>query len=169
MNLLASWLEDREAVVVVDGVSSEKKTLHNMVYQGTVWGPPLWNVYFNDARQPVEKEGLCSTFFADDLSCFRDYAQELPNEAVRDELEHCQHTLHRWGTANQVAFDAGKEILHVLHRTEPAGKSFKTLGVHWDTKLAMDTQCHEVAQRAVWKLRTLLKTLQFHITSADVA
>ena len=166
LKLVASWLEDREAVVVVDGTCSQKKVLQNMVYQGTVWGPPLWNVYFNDARKPVEEEGLRSTFFADDLSCYRDYAKELRNEAVKEDLEACQRTLHCWGAANQVVFDASKETMHVLHRKEPEGDSFKTLGVHWGTKLNMDLQCREVAQRAGWKLRTLLKTSQFHSAPA---
>ena len=87
---------------------------------------------------------------------------------MTEDLEECQRTLHNWGVANQVIFDAGKEILHVLHRTEPSGESFRTLGVHWDTKLQMDLQCREVAQRASWKLRTLLRTLQFHDTKALV-
>ena len=36
------------------------------------------------------------------------------------------------------------------------------LGVHWDTKLRMEEQCHEVGKRASWKLRTLLKTLKYY-------
>ena len=168
LKLLASWLEDREAVVVVDGKCSAKRLLQNMVFQGTVWGPPLWNVYFNDARRPVEEAGFCSTFFADDLSCYKDYAKELRTPAVKTNLEECQRKLHQWGAANQVTFDASKETLHVLHRTEPDGEDFKTLGVLWDTQLLLDKQCREVAQRAGWKLRALLRTLPFHDTPAVV-
>ena len=28
----------------------------NMVYQGTVWGPPLWNVFYADAKASVNME-----------------------------------------------------------------------------------------------------------------
>ena len=49
----------------------------------------------------------------------------------------------------------------MLHKSEPYGEDFKALGVHWDTKLQMALQCREVAQKASWKLRTLLKTLPF--------
>ena len=59
---------------------------------------------------------------------------------------------------NQVRFDAAKESKHVLHRRKPQGESFKILGALWDTKLAVAQQCHEVARRAGWKLKTLLKT-----------
>ena len=62
------------------------------------------------------------------------------------ELEECQRTLHGWGAANQLVFDAAKEILRVLHRTEPQGEASNLLGVHWDTKLQMDLQCREAAQ-----------------------
>ena len=40
--------------------------------------------------------------------------------------------------------------------------------MHWDTELRMETQCREVAARAGWKLRTLLRTLLFHDTAALV-
>jgi len=46
LKLLESWLDDRIANVVVEGCQSSPATINNMVYQGTVWGPPLWNVFF---------------------------------------------------------------------------------------------------------------------------
>ena len=162
LGLVKSWLEEREAVVVVDGSYSRKAKLHNMVYQGTVWGPPLWNCYFSDARCAVNGAGFLDTFFADDLNCFRDFLPEVRNEAIVEELELCQAALHTWGAANQVEFDAGKESLHVLHRRDPAGDSFRILGVLWDTKLLMDAECEEVGARASWKLTTLLRARSFY-------
>ena len=53
LHFLSSWLENREAIVVADGACSRKAMLYNMVFQGTVLGPPLWNVYFSDARSAV--------------------------------------------------------------------------------------------------------------------
>ena len=80
-------------------------------------------------------------------------------------LNECQAALHEWGTRNQVLFDAGKESKHVLHRRQPAGDSFRMLGVLWDTKLTMAQACQEVAQRAGWKLGTLLRTKRYYNTS----
>ena len=44
--VLRSWLQTRTAYVVVEGAFSEAVKLNNMVFQGTVLGPPLWNVVF---------------------------------------------------------------------------------------------------------------------------
>merc|ERR1739847_43213 len=99
-----------------DGASSEKAVLRNMVYQGTVLGPPLWNSFFADARFPVQQAGFKDTFFADDLSCYKAYPSSTSNESVYSELRVCQTRLHKWGASNQVEFDQGKETFHVLDR-----------------------------------------------------
>ena len=39
--VLTSWLRTRKAHVVVGGQKSEDFDLADMVFQGTVWGPPL--------------------------------------------------------------------------------------------------------------------------------
>ena len=66
LNVIQSWLGEREAKVVVNGTFSKTAKLNNMVFQGTVWGPPLWNCFFEDARAPVRKSGFDETVFADD-------------------------------------------------------------------------------------------------------
>ena len=43
--VLASLLEDRFAHVVVSGESSKEIKLSNMVFQGTVNGPTIWNLF----------------------------------------------------------------------------------------------------------------------------
>ena len=48
------------AQVVVGGAYSVQADLANMVYQGTVWGPPLWNVFFEDARWAINEVLLLS-------------------------------------------------------------------------------------------------------------
>ena len=45
IDVLTSWLRSRRAHVVVGGSRSEEFTLSDMVFQGTVWGPPLWNTF----------------------------------------------------------------------------------------------------------------------------
>ena len=106
----------------------------------------------------MQQCGLLDTFFADDLNCFQAFTADTTAEEVYGLLQNCQTVLHEWGAANQVGFDAGKETLHVLHRRNPAGESFKVLGVLWDTKLLMNEECEQVDKRASWKLTTLLRT-----------
>ena len=46
LRLLCNILAPRRAAVVVAGVESPIFPIKNSVYQGTVLGPPLWNVCF---------------------------------------------------------------------------------------------------------------------------
>ena len=49
-----SWFEDRVSRVVLGGAHSLDEILANSVFQGTVFGPPLWNIYYADARFSVD-------------------------------------------------------------------------------------------------------------------
>ena len=66
--LLASWLDVRSAVVIVDGASSSRALLSNSVFQGTALGPALWNCFYADARRPVADCGFTEAVFAYDLN-----------------------------------------------------------------------------------------------------
>ena len=43
---LTSYLQPRRAIILVDGSRSSEFISQNMVFQGTVLGPTLWNVFF---------------------------------------------------------------------------------------------------------------------------
>ena len=64
---LSSWLEDRVSKVVVGGAHSPEEPLTNSVYQGTVLGSPLWNLFYSDARRSVNDKGFEDSIFADDF------------------------------------------------------------------------------------------------------
>ena len=53
--VLVSWLQQRIAHIVVAGATSFEMTLRNMVFQGTVTGPMLWNLFFEDARHAINE------------------------------------------------------------------------------------------------------------------
>ena len=48
LDFLSSYLEARLGYVAVEGILSDALTLCDTVFQGTVLGPPLWNVFFHD-------------------------------------------------------------------------------------------------------------------------
>ena len=48
VKVLSSWLEYRMAKVIVGGEQSEEMTLLNMVFQRTVLGPILWNLFYDE-------------------------------------------------------------------------------------------------------------------------
>ena len=63
LDVVKSWLGERRAQVVVNGTFSEVAMLSDMVFQGTVWGPPFWNCYFEDARAPIAISGFMETIW----------------------------------------------------------------------------------------------------------
>ena len=165
--VLASWLQQRFAQVVVGGATSKMMTLMNMVYQGTVSGPILWNLFFEDARHAINETFFKEIVYADDLNAYRIFPSSSDNVAIKASLNNCQQELHKWRAANQVAFDSGKESQHVLSLTDPLGDTFKLLGVTFDSELSMAESISELVSAAGWKLRTLLRTRRFY-TDADL-
>ena len=82
VKLIESWLRQRRAQVIVGGEASDVFTLQNMIYQGTVLGPPLWNSFFEDARLAIKKAGFTETEFADDLQAYRRYENKVRNSTI---------------------------------------------------------------------------------------
>ena len=162
LRLLAAWLEDRCAQVCVDGSFSDCFPLSNMVFQGTVLGPPLWNVFYNDASQAIVQAGFTETKFADDLNCFKVVGGGCGDSYVLGLLQKCQKSLHEWGVANQVVFEPSKETTHILDHYSPVGNSFKILSVMFDTRLGMYEAIHHLCAEAGWRLKTLLRTRRFY-------
>ncbi len=160
--LLKSWLEPRQSVVVLDGCSSAPQPLTNSVYQGTVFGPPLWNVHYADSSMAVQAEGFTEVVFADDLNCSKEMGPTTTEAQARAALRKCQVSLHRWGAANKVLFDPGKESFHAIHRTRSFGDDFKILGVLYDCQLTMSSAVREIAKEAGWKVKTLLRCRRFY-------
>ena len=126
-----------EAFVVVAGARSAGSALSNMVYQGTVFGPSLWNSFVGDASIVFECAGFCIVIYANDLNAFKPYHRSLSNTAILADTRSRQVELHRWGRANRITFDASKECFCVLSTTEAEGDNFKVLGLIFDAKLSM--------------------------------
>ena len=53
-----SWLRPRTASVIVQGATSNALSMQDMVFHGTVWGPPLWNVFYVDAKHAIQAAGF---------------------------------------------------------------------------------------------------------------
>ena len=97
--------------------------------QGTVWGPWLWNIFYEDARRPLQLQQYNEIVYADDLNAYKEFALSVPNTDLVHAAKDCQKELHAWGRANRVAFDPKKESMHVLSHWCPEGDAFKILGV----------------------------------------
>ena len=168
LGVLASWLGPRRAQVVVDGEHSEVLLLANMVFQGTVLGPSLWNVYYADAKAAVNAKGFQELVYADDLNCWKAFDRVTPNKEVLAAAGECQRELHKWGASNRVVFDPGKESVHVVSTTSPEGGNFTILGVEFDPKLVMRDAVTDLVTHCRWKLQQLLRGRRYFSVKATV-
>ena len=156
--VIQSLLYAREARVAVGGEFSKDMSIQTMVYQGTVLGPPLWNVYYADAAAAVNLIGFLEIVFADDLNCFKDFGFNVTYETMREEMNQCQLELHKWGKANQVSFDPGKESKHILALNGGEGSNFRLLGVPFDHALSMRAAVEELVSEASLKIASMVRS-----------
>ena len=165
LNFFMDFLDVREAVVVVNGSVSDKVLLQDMVFQGTVLGPYLWNVFFRDVSDAVASvDGLQDTKFADDLSASKEYPTTTDNVTILNELRQCQSAAHAWGDRNRVAFDPSKEEFCVLDAQLGHGRVFRLLGPMIDNKLRTRACVDKVYKKAKPKVRRLLRARRFFST-----
>ena len=115
-------------MVVVGGEKSGVTELANSVFQGTVLGPPLWNMFYADAALATQLLSFVEVVFADDYNCWKAFPSRIDRSEILRQCCACQARLHEWGVANSVKFDPSKESLHVLHRTN----GVETISNCWD-------------------------------------
>ena len=159
---MRSWLRARKANIILSGTKSDEIFMENMVFQGTVLGPLLWNIFFEGAGKVIRDNGFLDIIFADDLNGMRSFPSHYCNAYLLNELKSMQKKLHLWGEAHRVTFDAAKESFHIMSRSKPHGDNFRLLGITFDPKLSMYSAIHECVGAVNWKLQTLLRTLRFH-------
>ena len=80
-------------------------------------------------------------------------------------LSTCRERVHKWGEANRVIFDAGKEHLVVLHPSEFHGESFKLLGCMVDLDLRMHSAIDQLLSKIRPKSTAILRTRGYYSTT----
>ena len=63
--------------------------IHNMIYQGNVFGPTLWNIFFADAAMAVKVHGFPEIFFADDLNCYKAFGLFIGTLQLHAQMRQC--------------------------------------------------------------------------------
>ena len=105
VKLIGSWLEPRDAHVVINGAQSATFQILNMVFQGTVLGPQLWNLFFADADKAIQEFMFFEMVFADDLNAYKIVPSSTDVAQAMQTIDRVQSELHKWGDANRVCFD----------------------------------------------------------------
>ena len=82
IGVIRSWLRQRASFVIVNCNICEAMHLLNIAYQGTVWGPPLWNVFFGDCVCSISCCGFDVVVYADACNAFPCFLRQIANDAV---------------------------------------------------------------------------------------
>ena len=162
VKVFEAWLAERKALVVCGGKQGNPIQLKNMIYQGTVWGPWLWNLFYEDARLAILVHDFLEVVFADDLNAFRAFPMATANAHLQEATRACQAELHCWGRANQVEFDPKKESTHVVSHHSPEGPNFKILGLNFDCRLTMNDAIIDLVGEMRWRVRAILRVQRMH-------
>ena len=168
IDFLYSYLAPRKAVVIVQGHESKQFTIQDEVFQGTVLGSPLWNVFFRSVDEPITARTFQKAKFADDLTAFKNYESSTSNARIDIELKKVQKDVHAWGVLNRVIFDAGKEHFCILHKMHSVGETFKLLGTRIDPKLVMEDETKRIRKKSSPKVKAILATRSLYDTKAMV-
>ena len=164
LKFLYAYLAPRKARVVVQGQASEFFTIANQVFQGTVLGPILWNVFFKPLDAIVTEEKFSIAKFADDMTAFKNFESDTRNADITTELRRCQESCHTWGANTRVTFDKAKEFYCIIHRGDPLGEAFKLLGILVDPKLSMEQEIQRIRKKVSPKITAILATKQYYDT-----
>eukprot|EP00969_Alexandrium_andersonii_P022673 992341-Alexandrium_andersonii.AAC.1 len=128
--------------------------MSDMVYQGIAFGPPLWNAFFADAKDAIEKAGFSEIVYADGLNAFCILERERNDIEAFARIRGCQRMLRKCGAANQVSFDMGKESTRIAAHQRSGGSSFHTPGVEFDRQLLVREVVRSCIVECGWRLRT---------------
>ena len=82
--------------------------MSEMVFQGTVLGPLLWNIFFKDAGDIIRNFDFKDLIFGDGVNGVRLYPNCVQNHFIETDVRNVHMKLHEWGIANRVSFDASK-------------------------------------------------------------
>ena len=75
--------------MAVGGQFSRDMVIRDIVYQGTIIGPLLWNVFYEDAAMAIRVHEFCEIVFADDLNAYKAFELTTANSALFSDLEKC--------------------------------------------------------------------------------
>ena len=161
-----SHLEPRIGKVCVQGKCSDEVTLNDTVFQGTVLGPPLWNIYFSGIASVTHGE---EQTFADDLNVFRQYKKSCSDKQIYANLAQQQKKIHAWGKSRRIQSEPSKEEIVIIHPLRGVGNDFRLLGCILDPKLSMESAVTAMIQKIRPKIKSLLRTVVFHSVQEMIA
>ena len=157
-----SYLDKRKQRVKVNGSFSEWKEIDKGVPQGSVLGPPLFNIYINDLLIFVPDIEICN--YADDTTL---YASDINPSHVIEKLEKNSSTVAEWFKDNCMKLDGDKchfmtfgdqsndLAIQIDNNLINESSEEKLLGVTIDKKLSFKPHIKTLYKKASQKLHAL--------------
>lgn len=148
LELLGSYLDNREQVVHWNGITSEAQRVSCGVPQGSILGPALFVIYTNDLPNSVSCEDMC--LYADDTSFLtrKEEAQRTLDEAGE------------WFNSNNFKMNLEKTQTLLFTTKTTSRETLKLLGLHFDTKLTWRTHVemlHKSLSTSIFAVRRIRK------------
>ena len=176
LELFSSYLQHRSLRVVVGGCASTAFPIEASVPQGSILGPILWNIYFNDLLSSLP----VASAYADDCTLSYSYNREEAAEVIEATNRHLSDIM-AWGRRWQVKFAAEKTQAMLISRSwrdakllegqlrsgedTLAVKGSVTVLVEVDSTLSFARHLESVARKASLRV-TLLRRVR-HLLDAD--
>ena len=112
--------------VVFDGAASQWAPVTSGVQQGSLLGPLLFTIFFNDL--PNASEGIVTTaLYVDDRKIFNCIGSEEDCKTLQTTLSNMEH----WSKVNYNYFNASRcKALNVTRKRKPLCYSYNLDGVH---------------------------------------
>ena len=111
LQLIESYLTDREQCVQINEAVSNMEKIKHGVPQGSILGPLLFLLYINDIANCSSV--LSFYLFADDTTIFFSHKNfQTLQQTINDELAHVSN----WLIANKLSLNVGKSNALVFHR-----------------------------------------------------
>ena len=162
-DLLENYLMDRFLRVAVNGYTSNEYKIGASVPQGSVLGPLLWNIYFNDILQLIPE----AYAYADDCTLSYTCSDDDRKETIL-RINETLKLISEWGEKWQVTLAPEKtQVMLISRRREPVdslpaiqldGKdlplqpTMNILGVTFDHHLSFTEHVKEIGRNCAGKL-----------------
>ena len=174
----ASFLQNRTQKVKVGESYSEETLLKYGVAQGSVLGPPLFNIYIRSLRKYLEPTKFSIFGFADDHQLLKTFLPVLQVHALGGDIQYCFNMIADWMNEFFLRLNAQKtKILIIMPPSLMKDirirgtfinencvrfvHSAKNLGVVLDEELSFKDQVDKVVKSCFFTIRKLSRINHF--------
>ena len=166
VTFLNSYLKDRKQNVRINNIFSAFQNILSGVPQGSILGPILFNIFFNDLFLSIKKSNLHN--FVDDNTIT---ATCTSLTGLLKTLEHESEPAVGWFKQNEMVVNADKFQAIILNKKEneakykltidnsdfESTKSVKVLGITIDHRLRFDQHITNLCSKAAAQLNALIR------------